>query len=319
MIKLSDYVVRYLADHGVHYIFMVAGGAAMHLNDSIGKEKRIKYVCFHHEQAAAIAAEGYTRVSGEMAVVCVTSGPGGTNAITGVLGQWLDSVPVLYLSGQVRTVMTIGNAGLPLRQLGDQEADIVSIVKPITKYAVMVTIPETIQHYLSTAIFLTTSGRPGPVWLDIPLDVQSATIEFPVLERIRSAKRPVFLAGSGIRTAHAYDVFREVVDKLNIPVLLAWNAIDLLPSDHPLNFGRPSTVGQEKANAMFQNADLLLTVGCRMNIRQIGYDFESVAPGAYKISVDIDEAELKKQTYKPDLAINIDAKDFLMELRRHLD
>ena len=278
------------------------------------KENRIKYVCFHHEQAAAMAAEGYAKLSGRMAVVCVTSGPGGTNTLTGVLGQWQDSVPVLYLSGQVRLPFTSNGTGL--RQLGDQEADIVSIVKPVTKYAHMAKTPESVSHCLGKAIAIATQGRPGPVWLDIPLDVQSAMISHPVIEKIMAAKKPVLLAGSGIRTAGAYKVFRDTIDKLNIPVLLAWNAIDLLPHDHPLYAGRTSTLGQEDANATLQGADLILSIGCRMNLRQIGYEPISKA---FKISVDIDPNELKKPTYQPDMAICEDAKDFLMEMRRHLD
>lgn len=338
MIKLSDYIAKYLADYGVHHVFMITGGGAMHLNDSIGKEKRIQYICNHHEQASAIAAEGYARVSGDIAVVCVTSGPGGTNTLTGVLGQWLDSIPVLYISGQVRYDTTVPSTGLSLRQLGDQEGDIIAIAKPITKYAVMVTDSKTIRYHLEKAIYLAKSGRPGPVWLDIPLNIQASMIDEnslvpydpsedaiyfdeqliknqikEIILRIHEAKRPVILGGAGIRLAHSYDIFRNIVDKLNIPVLVAWDAIDLLPSDHPLNFGRPSTVGQRGANFIFQNADLLLNIGCRMNIRQIGYTFEAVARHAYKISVDIDEGELRKQTFKPDLAVHADAKYFLNE------
>lgn len=339
MIKVSDYIVKYLADKGIRHIFMITGGGAMHLNDSIGREKRIQYVCNHHEQACAMAAEGYARISGELSVVCVTSGPGGTNALTGVLGQWLDSIPVLYISGQVRYDTTVPSTGLLLRQLGDQEGDIVAIAKAITKYAVMVTDSSSIRYHLEKAIYLAKSGRPGPVWLDIPLNIQSAMIDennlLPyntsedainfdehltnnqideIIARMQEAKRPVILGGAGIRLAQACDVFRDVVNKLNIPVLVAWNAIDLLPSDHALNFGRPSTLGQRGANFIFQNADLLLNIGCRMNVRQIGYTFEAVARKAYKISVDIDDIELKKQTFKPDLAVHADAKYFLHAL-----
>ncbi|MEI7637250.1 MAG: thiamine pyrophosphate-binding protein [Syntrophus sp. (in: bacteria)] len=339
MIKVTDYIVKYLADEGIRHIFMITGGGAMHLNDSIGKEKRIQYVCNHHEQACAMAAEGYARIFGELSVVCVTSGPGGTNALTGVLGQWLDSIPVLYVSGQVRYDTTVPSTGLPLRQLGDQEGDIIALAKPITKYAVMVTDAKTIRYHLEKAIYLAKSGRPGPVWLDIPLNIQSAMIDEnnldpydtsedainfdehltnnqidEIIARMQEAKRPVILGGAGIRLAQACDIFRDVVNKLNIPVLVAWDAIDLLPSDHALNFGRPSTLGQRGANFIFQNADLLLNIGCRMNVRQIGYTFESVAREAYKISVDIDDIELKKQTFKPDLAVHADAKYFLHAL-----
>jgi acetolactate synthase-1/2/3 large subunit len=343
MIKVSDYIVKYLADEGIRHIFMITGGGAMHLNDSIGREKRIQYVCNHHEQASAMAAEGYARVSGDMAVVCVTSGPGGTNSLTGVLGQWLDSIPVLYISGQVRYDTTVPSTGLPLRQLGDQEGNIIALAKPITKYAVMVTDAKTIRYHLERAIYLAKSGRQGPVWLDIPLNIQAAMIDEntlapygpsedeisideklienkieEIIERIQKAERPVILGGSGVRLAHASEIFRDVVNKLNIPVLVAWDAIDLLPSDHTLYFGRPSTLGQRGANLIFQNADLLLNIGCRMNVRQIGYTFEAVAREAYKISVDIDEVELKKQTFKPDLAVHADAKYFLHELDKKM-
>jgi acetolactate synthase-1/2/3 large subunit len=343
MIKVSDYIVKYLADEGIRHIFMITGGGAMHLDDSIGREKRIQYVCNHHEQACAMAAEGYARVSGDMAVVCVTSGPGGTNALTGVLGQWLDSIPVLYMSGQVRYDTTVPSTGLPLRQLGDQEGNIIALAKSITKYAVMITDAKTIRYHLQRAIYLSKSGRPGPVWLDVPLNIQAAMIDEntlapydpsedeisideklienkieEIIERIQKAERPVILGGAGVRLAHASDIFRDVVDKLNIPVLVAWDAIDLLPSDHTLYFGRPSTLGQRGANLIFQNADLLLNIGCRMNVRQIGYTFEAVAREAYKISVDIDEVELKKQTFKPDLAVHADAKYFLHELDKKM-
>jgi acetolactate synthase-1/2/3 large subunit len=342
-VKLSDYVARYLADHGVRHVFMLTGGGAMHLNDSFGNEERIQYVCCHHEQACAIAAEGYARALGRIAVVNVTSGPGGTNAITGVLGQWLDSIPVLYVSGQVRYDLTVASTGLPLRQLGDQEANIVALVCPITKYAVMVTDPGTIRYHLERALYLATSGRPGPVWLDIPLNVQAAEVEPArltaydpsrdelrfdpavierqvafVLDRIRSAERPVILAGAGIRLAHAEQHFERVIERLGVPTQTAWDAIDLVPSDHHLYAGRPGALGQRAANFVFQNADCLLVLGCRLNARQIGYSFSSVARQAYKIMVDVDAAELAKPTFTPDLPIHCDAALFLSIMERQL-
>jgi len=339
--KLSNFVARHLADSGVRHVFMLTGGGAMHLNDSFGQEKRIQCVCCHHEQACAIAAEGYARTLGRIAVVNVTTGPGGTNAITGVLGQWLDSVPVLYISGQVRYEMTVASTNLPLRQLGDQEADIVALVHPITKYAAIVTDPKTIRYHLDRAIHLATTGRPGPVWLDIPLDVQATMVDEGLLatydpdvdgartdeatlhrqagivaDRIRAAERPVIMAGAGIRLAGAADLFRRVADTLGVPVLTAWDAIDILPSDHPLFAGRPSTVGQRGANFVLQNADMLLCIGCRMNARQIGYNQASVARAAFKVSVDVDPAELAKWTFKPDLPVCADARSFLELLDR---
>jgi acetolactate synthase-1/2/3 large subunit len=334
--RLADYVIRTLADNGVRHVFMLTGGGAMHLNDAIGREGRIKYICNQHEQACAMAAEGYARLKGKMAVVCVTSGPGGTNTLTGVLGQWLDSIPVLYLSGQVRYETTVASTGLSLRQLGDQEGNIVDIVRPITKYAIMVTNPQLIRYHLEKAIHLAISGRPGPVWLDIPLNVQSSLIEETslkpydpqedavktasalveqeidkVIERLSISERPVILAGAGIRLAGAADAFYHLAEKLGIPVQVAWDAIDLFPSDHPLYAGRPGNMGQRSANFIFQNADLLISMGCRLSIRQIGYNYRSTARAAYKISVDIDSNELRKPTLRIDLPICADAGEFI--------
>jgi acetolactate synthase-1/2/3 large subunit len=322
---------------------MITGGGAMFLNDAFGLEKRIQYVCNLHEQACAMAAEGYARAAEKMAVVCVTSGPGGTNSMTGVLGQWLDSIPVLYLSGQVRYDTAVPSTGLPLRQLGDQEANIVDIVRPITKYAVMVTDPQLIRYHLEKAMHLAVSGRPGPVWLDIPLNVQSSLVEEAnlksydpgedgngaaldidehhvdeVVRRLSTSERPVMLAGAGIRLAGAADAFYHLAERMGIPVQVAWDAIDLFPSAHPLYAGRPSTVGQRGANFVFQNADLLLSLGCRLNVRQIGYAFPAVARAAYKASVDIDPAELRKPTIRIDLPINADAGEFIRILDMRL-
>ncbi|MCX6008150.1 MAG: thiamine pyrophosphate-binding protein [Chloroflexi bacterium] len=341
--RLADYVVHTLADKGVKHVFMITGGGAMHLNDAFGLEQRIQYVCNLHEQACAMAAEGYARTAEKMAVVCVTSGPGGTNTLSGVLGQWMDSIPALYISGQVRFETTIASTDLPLRQLGDQEANIVDIVRPITKYAAMVTDPQLIRYHLEKAMHLAVSGRPGPVWLDIPLNVQSSSIEETnlksydpeedahttrpglveeqineVIERLSMSERPVILAGAGIRLAGAADAFYHLAERLGIPVQVAWDAIDLFPSAHPLYAGRPSTMGQRGANFIFQNADLLLSLACRLNVRQIGYTFPAVARAAYKISVDIDPAELKKPTIKIDLPINADVGEFIRTLHMRL-
>jgi acetolactate synthase-1/2/3 large subunit len=342
-VRAADYIVQTLATHGVKHAFMLTGGGAMFLNDAFGIEKHIRYVCNLHEQACAMAAEGYARTAGKMAVVCVTTGPGGTNTLTGVLGQWLDSVPVLYLSGQVRYDTTVASTGLPLRQFGDQEANIVDIVRPITKYAVMVTDPQLIRYHLEKAMHLAVSGRPGPVWLDIPLNVQSSLVEEAglksydpgedadttapglveqqvdeLIERLSMSERPVVLAGAGIRLAGAADAFYHLAERLGIPVQVAWDAIDLFPSSHPLYAGRPSTLGQRGANFIFQNADLLLSLGCRLNVRQIGYTFPAIARAAYKISVDIDPAELRKPTIKIDLPVNADAGEFIRTLDTRL-
>jgi len=342
-IKVADYIFRRLADWGVRHVFLVTGGGAMHLNDALGQETRIHYICNHHEQASAMAAEGYARVSGGLGVVCVTTGPGGTNALTGVLGQWLDSIPTLYLSGQVRWDCTAMSTGLPLRQLGDQEANITVIASSITKYAETIVDPLRIRYCLEKAIHLAHAGRPGPVWLDIPLNVQAAMVEedalvgytpepeVPVrdrtlletqvdelIRRLRTAERPVLLAGAGVRLAGAYPLLQQVVERLNIPVLVAWDAIDLMATDHALYFGRPSTLGQRAGNFIFQNADLLFSVGCRLNLRQIGYTYPSVARAAYKIVVDIDPLELQKPTIHPDLPIACDAKQLLTMLNAQL-
>lgn len=346
MIKVSDFIFRFLADRGVRHVFLVTGGGAMHLNDSLGRETRILPVCNHHEQGCTMGAEGYARAGETIGVACVTTGPGGTNAITGVLGQWLDSIPGLVISGQVRWDTTVKSTGLALRQLGDQESDVISLVQPITKYAVSVTDPRTIRMHLERAWHEATTGRPGPVWIDVPLNVQAAMVdeallegwELPkastsqaqpslqetvsrVLSRLKTAKRPVLFGGSGVRLSGAAreGLFLRLADGLGMPVQLAWNAIDLLPTEHSLNFGRPSTLGQRAANFIFQNSDFLLNLGCRMNLRQIGYTYSAVAREAWKISVDIDQLELEKPTFKPDEPICMDAKVFIEEMLRQVE
>jgi len=343
MIKVSDYLAQRVAELGVKHIFMITGGGAMHLDDSFGSHPDLEFICNHHEQACAIAVEGYSRVSGNIGVAVVTTGPGGTNTITGVLGQWHDSIPALYISGQVKYETTVASTGLPLRQLGDQEADIISIVSPITKYAVMVTDPNEIRYHFEKAVYMAKNGRPGPVWLDIPLNVQASMVDEgnlrsfdpaeedeifdkkkvlsqidELIERLKKAKRPVILAGSGIRTANAVDRFVELVDKLNIPVLTAWNAHDIM-GEHPLCFGRPSTVGDRSGNFIIQNADLLISIGCRLNVRQIGYEFKSFAREAYKVVVDIDPVELRKPTIFPDVPVHSDVAFFIESLNERID
>lgn len=333
--RVADFVFKYLADYGIKHVFLVTGGGAMHLNDALGREKRIKYVCTHHEQASAIAAEGYARTTGGLAVVNVTSGPGGTNTLTGVIGQWLDSVPVLYVSGQVKQETCISSEpGINLRQLGDQEINIIDIVKPVTKYAVTVKDPGSIKNELQRAIHIATSGRPGPVWLDIPLDVQGAIIsedelvgykadelspntplEFDnyssLLEEINNAERPVIIAGHGIRIAGAEKKFAELIDTLKIPVLSTFNGFDLIPSDSDYFVGRIGTLGSRAGNFALQNADLIISIGSRNNIRQVSYSWESFGRHAKKIIVDIDAAELQKRTLQPDIPIVADAGIFI--------
>lgn len=341
-IKVAKYISDFLVNHGISDCFMVTGGGAMHLNDALGHQKGLHCVFNHHEQASAIAAEGYTRMSGKLAVVCVTSGPGGTNAITGVMGGWVDSIPMFVLSGQVKRETTTWSCEeLGLRQLGDQEFDIIHSVSNMTKYAVMVTNPQEISYHLEKALFLATDGRGGPVWLDIPLDVQGAMVETDkmvhfdassekvwkikaitdntakeILRKIRTAKSPLILAGTGIRLGRAEDAFLKLLDKIKIPVVTAWNANDTVAHDNPYFAGMPGTVGTRPGNFALQNCDLLLSLGCRMNIRMIGYNRYDFARNAYKIIVDIDPKELMKPTIKPDMPINADVKDFINALLR---
>lgn len=339
MIKLSAWIADCLVEHGIRHVFMVTGGGAVHLNDALGKHPDLECVCFHHEQACAMAAEGYARVAGRIPVVCVTSGPGGVNALTGVFGAWTDSIPMLVISGQVRFDTTIRGSGLNLRQLGDQEFDIARAAATMTKWAFMVTEPDCIRHHLDRALHLAHAGRPGPCWLDIPHNVQSATIEpaslisyslvedpadsppavssavvAEVLDRIRASQRPVILVGPAVRASGALDDLRKLLDRLNVPVVTAFNAHDCIEEEHRLYAGRPGTIGDRAGNFVVQNSDLLLVLGCRLNIRQIGYNWETFARCAYKIMVDIDPLELRKPTVRPDLPIHADVADFVRQL-----
>lgn len=340
-IKLAKYIADFMAENGIEDVFTVTGGGAMHLNDALGHKKGLNCIYNHHEQACAIAAEAYARLNNNIALVCVTSGPGGTNAITGVLGGWLDSIPMFVISGQVKRETTLWSTDVPLRQLGDQEYNIIDSVRPMTKYAEMITDPSTIRYHLEKAMYLAKNGRPGPVWLDIPLDVQAAPIEIDdlvgfdpaelndtenpvydeqlteaIIEKIKLAKRPVILAGTGIRIANAYPEFLECIDKLQIPVLTAWNAHDLLWKDHSLFCGKPGTVGTRGGNFVVQNSDLLIVFGCRMNIRIISYNRHQFAKDAYKIVVDIDKNELKKPTVNVDMPIHANVKDVMASLAK---
>ena len=289
MMRLSDYVAKRLTEHGVRHVFMISGGGAMHLNDAIGKCPGLEYTCSHHEQASAIGAEGYSRVSDKLGVAIVTTGPGGTNTLTGVIGQWLDSIPAHYISGQVKfktTAASCPEAGL--RQLGDQEINITDIVRPVTKFAQMLTDPRQVRQVLDKAIHIATTGRPGPVWLDIPLDVQAVLIDettlpgfepepavrstdlktAEVLKMLLAAKRPVLVAGHGIRLAGAQELFEKLANALKIPVLATFAGFDLVPDESPWFAGRIGTVGTRGGNFSLQNADLVLSLGSRNNIRQ---------------------------------------------------
>ena len=343
MIKLSDYIFRRLRDWGTKHVFLVTGGGAMHLNDSIGTTEGIQYVCTHHEQAAAMAAEGYARITNTPGILNVTTGPGAINSLNGVFGAWTDSIPMLIVSGQVKRETCMRTYGITeMRQLGDQEVDIIRMVKGITKYSVWVDQPETIAYHLERAWYLAQHGRPGPVWLDIPVDVQSTMIDETdlkhydpledelkwepavieaqvreVLARIRGAERPVIFAGTGVRLGDAMGVFHEVIRKLKMPVVTAWTH-DLIASDDELFCGRPGTIGERGGNLTVQNSDVLLVLGSRLNIRQTSYNWGSFARFAVKIQVDIDPAEFAKPTNKPDVAIHADVKVFLLEMLRQL-
>lgn len=339
-VKLSDWVAERIAAHGIRDVFMITGGGAMHLNHSLGTHPALKTTFAHHEQALTMAAEAYYRLTNRLAVVNVTTGPGGTNAITGVYGAYVDSIGMLVISGQVKIETTVRSTGLPLRQLGDQEIDIEPMVRPVTKYAVMVTDPRSIRYHLEKALYLATSGRPGPVWLDIPIDVQSARIDpddlLPgfdpaeldepwtrtdfdaaakaVIEKLRQAKRPVVFAGGGVRLSGAHEQFLALIDKLGIPVVTGWNAHDVLWNAHPLYAGKPGTIGDRAGNMVTQSADFLLILGSRLNIRQVSYNWKTFAREAYKVWVDIDPAELAKPTVTPDMPVVADLKDFIPAL-----
>lgn len=339
-VKVAKYISAFLVEHGITDCFMITGGGAMHLDDAIGHEKGIHCVFNHNEQATSIAAEGYTRMTGKLAAVCVTSGPGGTNAITGVMGGWVDSIPMFVLSGQVKRETTTWSCEeLGLRQLGDQEFDIIHSVSNMTKYCVMLTNPQEVAYHLEKALYLALDGRGGPVWIDIPLDVQGAMVETDelihfhpeqektwqipsvttevaetILSKIRNAKAPLILVGTGIRLGAAEEFLLQLVDKLKIPVVTAWNANDVLAADSPYFAGMPGTVGTRPGNFAIQNCDLLLSLGCRLNIRMIGYNHYDFAKNAYKIIVDIDPRELSKPTIRPDMPINADVKDLIQKL-----
>jgi acetolactate synthase-1/2/3 large subunit len=338
MTKLSDYVIRYLENLNIRHMFMLPGGGAMHLNDSLGKSKKIEYVCCLHEQACAIASEAYARVTNNIGLLMVTTGPGGINALTGIAGAYIESTPVLVISGQVKIADQIREQGI--RQQGMQEVDIVSMVKPITKYAVMVTDPNRIKYHLDKALYEAKHGRPGPVWLDIPLDVQATLIDetklagyeaepeireeisdnvSTIIDIFNNSERPVLLAGNGIRLSDGIEDFRELIDILNVPVLTTWNGIDLIWEEHPLYYGRPGGLGHRYANFIQQNSDFFLSIGARLNLLQTGYNFDGFARCAKKIMVDIDSNELRKINVRPDIPVCADAGRFIKEIIRQKD
>jgi acetolactate synthase-1/2/3 large subunit len=337
--KLSDYVIHFIANQGVQHVFLVTGGGAMHLNESLSRCREIEAVCNSHEQASAIAAENYAKATGHIGVCLVTTGPGGTNAVTGVAGAWLDSTPVLFISGQVkRSDRMFHPDGSPrgVRQLGVQEVDIVSIVRPITKYAVTVTDPAGIRYHLERALHEALIGRPGPVWIDIPLDVQACPIDTDqlagfsaahtdwdiqpaarrVAEAIAHSQRPLIFAGNGIRLARAESEFSQWIRRLKIPVVSTWCAADLMASDDPLFVGRPGSVAARGANFALQNCDLLVAIGVRLDFAITGYAPEKLARAAHRIVVDIDQAELNKLQPYIHQPVHGDARVFLRQMLR---
>lgn len=338
--RVADYIADFLAKNGIDTVFSVVGGGAMHLNDAFGKHDKLHVIHNHHEQASAMAAEGYTRVNGQLAAVCVTTGPGGTNAITGVLGAWQDNVPMLVISGQVRYSTTIEASGLHLRQMGEQEYNIVDSVSPMTKYAYMIKDVSEVAYTLEKALYLATHGRHGPVWVDVPLNIQGAEIDTTkfkhfvaptnkyaenidslaetVIDKLQKAKSPLILAGASIRRAGAYDEFREVADKLQMPIVSPTCVADILPLSHRYYYQNFGIVGGRIGNFLVQNADVILSLGCRLSLNQIGFNYEAFAPQAYKIVVDIDSEELKKPTLHIDLPLNCDLKELLNAMRKKI-
>lgn len=345
MKKISNLIFEYLVqNHSIEHCFFIPGGGAMHLNDALGHTPGLTYICNHHEQACAIAQEGYFRASGKMCVTNVTTGPGGTNAITGVLGQWLDSIPALYISGQIKTSTHMSCCPeLKLRQLGDQESDIISIIKPITKYAVTIFDPLMVLYEIDKAMYIAQSGRPGPVWIDVPLDVQGtivdetqmkkfdpSEIEDPydhalideqisiLIDKLKTAKAPLVYVGNGVRLAKRVEKFISVVERLNVPVVTSISGSDIIWFDHPLCYGKPGICGDRIGNIMVQNSDLLIILGTRLSIRQIGYAYDLFAPKAYKVMIDADDAEMKKPTLKIDLQIHSDIAEFIDKFEKSI-
>lgn len=333
--RIADYIADFFASKDITTVYTVVGGGAMHLNDAFGNSEKIKCIYTHHEQAAAIAAEGHARVIGVPAGVCVTTGPGGTNALTGVLGAYQDSIPMFVVSGQVRYETTVESTGLDLRQFGEQEYQIIDSVSSMTKYARMIKDPMKVRYYLEKAYWYANEGRKGPVWLDIPLNIQSAIVETDdlegytpsisnyqqtnlpqILEMMKSSERPVILAGSGLRSSNMLSCFREIIHKWKCPVVAATSVSDLFPNKDSFYMGNFGVFGGRAGNYIVQNADLLIAFGCRMSFKQIGFNYDKFAPNARKIVVDVDINELQKDTIKIDLPIHCNLNKILPQLLR---
>jgi acetolactate synthase-1/2/3 large subunit len=333
--KVSDLVIKFLEDKNVSHVFTVSGGGSMHLVDSLGKAEKLKYVCVHHEQVAAMAVEGFYRLKEEVSAAIVTTGPGGTNTLTGVLGCWLDSIPSIFISGQVNLSQTSKDTGC--RQIGDQEFDIVSTVKSMTKYAVMIKNKNDILYELEKAYELATTGRPGPVWIDIPLDIQGENVELELLKKhwsfneklsptkkelnkfyelLNSSKKPLFVVGNGIRLSKSYELFNNLLKQSNIPALTGVHSgVDCIDNTYEYYAGRIGVLGQITSNTIVQEADLLIILGSRLNIKTTGYNIPGFAPNAKKIFVDIDINEIDKHKFKIDLGIVSDLNEFLKNLQ----
>lgn len=362
MKRVADILAEELARLGLEQVFMITGGGAMHLNDAFGRCKELKIFFNHHEQASAMAAEAYARIAGKPAIVNVTTGPGGINAMNGVFGAYTDSIPMVVISGQIKRDTMIASYAPRLRQLGDQEVDIISLVRPITKYAVELQDPFKIKEVISKALFLATHGRPGPVWIDVPMDIQGCLVDETtltswvqdqpnalqalrgdrdlnpvalgdfcqdsdntirkkcrtIIAALKRSRRPVFLAGSGVRLSGTRDTLLQLAEHLGLPLVGGWGSYDLVPTSHPCYAGRPGTVGDRPGNFTVQNADFLLTLGCRLNIRQVSYNWEGFAPKAWKAQVDIDPSELAKPTLRNDLSVTADVARFLSILEEEL-
>lgn len=337
--KVSDYIAEYIAQWGIRDVFTVTGGGAMHMNDAFGHHKMLHCTYQHHEQACSMAAEAYARLGNKMASVCVTTGPGATNAITGVLGGWMDSIPMLIFSGQARYATTVAASGLPLRSMGVQECNIVPVVKSLTKYAHMIVHPEDIRYHLEKALYLAVNGRPGPVWLDIPLDVQGAVIETEhlkaydpaenpeqkpqeikdetvekILDKLQESKRPVLSPGNGVRLAGAHKEFCQLVELLGVPVVTGMSSVDAIESDHPLFVGRSGGTGTRPGNFALQNSDVLLSLGNRQGFAQTGFRYQDWARESYTILNDIDENELKKPNLHVSMPVCGDAGELIRKL-----
>lgn len=336
-VRVSDYIADFFAGKGINQVFCVVGGGSMHLNDSFGHHAKIKCVYNHHEQASSIAAEAYARVHNKMAICCVTSGPGAVNALNGVVGAYQDSIPMIVLSGQTKTTLTMKYNGLQLRTLGNQEVDIVPALTNMVKYAEMIMDPTDIRRCLEKAYTLAISGRPGPCWLDIPLDIQGKYIEteglrgytetskkvsaqelIPVakqiLKKFSSAKRPVLYAGNGIRLAGGVEIMHQLVETLKIPVVTCWDSIDLMATEDKYYCGRGGVMGDRPGNFAVQNSDFLLCIGTRLNIYQVGFDVRTWARAAFTVVVDIDSEELKKKIMRADFPVCADAAEFMKAL-----